>query len=207
MAYPTAAELVAESTVDELVQLTADQQEGLRQAAILAVEEFTRQKFEPVVETRALRGTRKRQLYLPKRLEALTTISVSGAALSGVVVSEDGDYIELPLTAGLGYYEQAYAEVSGEDFRGFDGRLEITGTWGWTDVPEPVKLALRYDMEEQALADANQLSSTIAAYRKLGVRAISQGNLRVQIGDEVVLSPRVQRQLSRYMWAAVGETV
>lgn len=207
MAYPTAEELIAQTTVDELTQLTGDQQDGLLTTAIVAIEDYCSQSFTPVDEARVLDGTRKRKLYLPRRLDVLTSVSSGGAVLSGVTLSADHDYIELSQMAGTGYYEQAFAEVSGERFYGFDGKLTITGTWGWTEVPDAVKTALRMDMEEQALADANELSPTISAYRKLGVRALSQGNLRVTIGDEVILSPRVQRQLTRYVWSAPGELV
>lgn len=205
--YPTADELIAASTVTELIELTPDQQEGMRQAAVTAIEAHCNQSFEPVVETRIVDGTRKRKLYLPKRLEELTSVSVGGAVLSSVELAEDGDFIELPPGVGLGYYEQTLREVSGERWYGFDGQLSITGTWGWTLVPDPVKTALRLDMEEQALADTHELSSTITSYRKLGVASISQGNLRMQLGDEIMLSPRVQRQLARYVWAPPGELV
>jgi hypothetical protein len=208
VAYPTAEELIAESTVDELVQLTADQQEGIRAAAIVAIEDHCSQSFTSEVETRTIDGTRKRKLYLPRRLESLTSVSApGGSALSGIVLSDDHDFIELPPAAGMGYYEQTLRKVSGEAYYGLDGKLTITGTWGWTDCPEAVKTALRFDMEEQALADTNELGSTIAAYRKLGVRSISQGNLRVTVGDEVLLSPRVIRQLARFVWTTPGELV
>jgi hypothetical protein len=208
VAYPTVEELVAATTVDELVQLTGEQQEGIRAAAIQSVEDYCHQSFGgSVVEAREVRGTRKSRLYLPTRLESLVSVAIGGAALSGVTLAEDGTYVELSRMAGTGYYEQAYEAVSGERFVGFDGILSITGTWGWTDCPTAVATAIRFDMEEQALADANELSNTIGAYRKLGLRNITQGNLRADIGDEVVLSAKVKRQLTKYVWEPSGELV
>ena len=46
MGYPTTAELVAASTVEEQTGLTDPQQDALRDSAIDAVEGFARQSFE-----------------------------------------------------------------------------------------------------------------------------------------------------------------
>ena len=56
------------------------------------------------------------------------------------------------------------------------------------------------DMEDTALADANDLAPTIRAYRELGLRGISQGNLNASFGSVPGLSPRVVRLLTPYTW-------
>ena len=210
--YPTTDALVAASTVDELTDLSADEQDALRIAAITAIEQHTRQVFEPRIETRIVNGTTHDVLRLPARLEAATAVLVHGTAL-------DADAYRLDVTDNTGtltrisehvgnYAVRALHDAMGyKPRRAWDygtGGVSITGTWGWSVVPPAIVTALRLDMEDQAVADANGLASTVRAYAKLGLKNISQGNLRADFADAPPsLSPRVMRLLDRYVWQAM----
>lgn len=204
MSYPTTAELVAASSVSELTSLDATQQDSLRVASIAAVEEFCGQSFEAEVKTLTLDGQGSNALYLPERLAVLNDLALRGYSLGAdsFVLSSRRDRISLSLTGGLGYYEQAMAEVSREKFPVGIGTVSITGTWGWLDAefPAVVAVALRYDMEDTARADANGLAPTIYAFRKLGLRTISQGNLNADMQGSTGLTPRVTDILAPYVW-------
>jgi hypothetical protein len=212
VAYPTTEELVAASSVDELAALTVEQQDALRDSAIIAVEEFCGQVFEAFDGTITVDGRRSRVLYLPRRLEEMEAITVAGSALAttDVLLTPDGDKLVMNTSPG-NYYERTLRELSGESLYGFDADVQgiaITGTWGWDEPPAGVVEAIRVDMEETAVADSNALSPTIAAYRKLGLRSISQGNLRAEIGEEGSVSPRVARLLTPHVWSSgVGQLV
>jgi hypothetical protein len=211
MAYPTTAELVAASTVAELTSLTEEQQDALRSSAISAIEDWCGQSFLPEDDaTKIVRSEGGAELYLPKRLRSLTSMQTSGGAeheLAAVHVADEGDMLLFKSgVVGVGYYEQALFEVSGGDYpQGFKkDLLTITGDWGWETVPEPVVTAIRFDMEDAAVADANALSSTVHAFRALGLTNISQGNLRADLGTIPVLSVRVTRLLSPYLFLGRG---
>lgn len=215
--YPAAAELVAASDVDELTGLNADQQAALRTAAITAVETFCEQSFlqegttgSPV--TRKLDGAGTEVIALPKRLSELTGLSIEGDAwdLAGVQLSEDRDSIEVT-DQWLGSWTtraRRHGPDEGPQFYRGRANIWISGVWGWSDVPDAVVTALRYDMEDQALAEANKLAPTIRSSRALGINSVSQGGLSVNLGDEPALSMRARRQLTDYIWApTVGAVV
>ena len=207
MAYPDTATLVAASSVEELTGLTTEQQDSLRAAAIVAVESYCCQPFTDFpAETVDVEAGGGYELYLPKRLRVLTSVTPYGgdpleeAALG---VDPEGDRIVFHQNVvGTGYYSQALYEVSGGDYPTCFplGTLQITGDWGWEDPPDAVVVALRYDMEEQALADQNALSSTVHAVRKLGLANIGQGSLRAELVTPPLVSPRVEALLRDYLW-------
>lgn len=213
MAYPTTAELVAASAVEELTGLTVPQQAGLRDLAIVAVEAYTGQKFEPLVGTIRVDGPGGRELYLPRRVEAISGITAGGTDLdlSEVELSDDGDRLSwAPLVtdyATRAMREDGYADS--RTFRRGANAVRITGTFGWSVVPAAVVQAIRLDMEDQALADASGLAGPVASARRLGLRDVSQGNLRMSLGGHAGgVSGRVQRLLSRYVWhGAAGHMV
>ena len=117
-----------------------------------------------------------------------------------MVLSDDHSRLHRSPSVGIGYYEQAMAEVSGEQFPLGFGNVAIDGTWGWATIPENVITALRWDMEDTAVADANPLSGTVRAYRKLGLRNIAQGNLTADMTGTPSVSGRVAQLLRPYMW-------
>lgn len=209
--YPTTAELLAESSCEELLALQEDQQEAHRQAAIAAVESWTGQQFlyfeGEAVEVESGGG---HELYLPKRLIEVTSVTPYGGTpldSAAIAVDPEGDRLVFRKgVVGVGYYEQALYDVSGGDYpSAFPmGTLVITGNWGWTTAPEAVATALRWDMEEQALADANALSPTVHAVRRLGLSSIGQGSLRASLVTPPMLSPRCERLLTDYVWMGTG---
>ncbi|WP_297776457.1 hypothetical protein [Mycobacterium sp.] len=201
MGYPTAAELVAASAVPELTGAAEPDQEALRTAAIVAVETYCGQSFDTEVATYTVDGSGDGVLYLPRRLATLTALSVNDEpwAVGDVVVSDDRTRLLFSLTGGSAYSRMMLA-VQGIDqervWPSRRGAIALTGTWGWDEVPDAVSAALRIDMEDTARADVNDLSSTVAASRKLGLTGIRQGNLSLSIGEVGGLSPRAIRLLS-----------
>lgn len=198
--YPSAEDFVAMSSVDDLTNLTLEQADGLRSSSIAAIEDYCGQTFGGTeVATKLVRAAGSSLLYLPARLESVDAIAVEGVSqtLSDVVLADEHDRLHLPAVVGGNYYERTLRELAGEPSpRSWHGEVAVTGTWGWPTVPENIITAIRFDMEEQAVAEKNGLAPTIMAMRKLGVRDVSQGNLRMTIGDEVVLSGRVVRLLN-----------
>ena len=209
--YPTTAELVSESQVTELTGLEFAQQEALRTAAIVAVESFCGQQFlDFPAETVLIASGGGYEIYLPKRLRTLTSIAgfdSDALELDAITVDPEGDRLVFHRNVvGVGYYEQALYDVSGGDYSTAfpQGTLEVTGDWGWESAPDAVATALRWDMEEQALADANALSPTVHAVRRMGLGNIGQGSLRAELVTPPSVSPRVNRVLQDYLWHGTG---
>ena len=204
--YPTRAELIVGSNVDELLNLSNEQQEALRVESIAAVERYTGQTFEAYEGIQTIDGTGGRELYLPRRLESIVGISVKGTdlELTEVVLSEKGDRLHIAST-GLGYYEQALSAVQGRTwdsrtFRVGAGSIVIDGVWGWTVCPPIVEQAIRLEMEAQATADNNRLSGVVGGARRMGLTNVVQGNLRLSLGDPSEVTPRTARLLSSLVW-------
>jgi hypothetical protein len=217
--YPTTAELVAASNVDALTSLDPDVQDGYRASAITSVEDFCRQTFEaegteldPVI--RVVDGNGEDTIYLPKRLATLATVAIAGeiVAEGDVALSESGEVLTLADPVSQGSWVTRVRRTSIDDGPAFTaGRqnVAVAGVWGWTDDEwtagrlEPVATAIRFDMEDQAQADASQIADTVRSYRALGLSTISQGGLSASIKtSEPVISIRAQRQLARFRWRA-----
>jgi hypothetical protein len=224
--YPSAPEIVADSSIDELTSLTEAEQDALWRSAIGEIEEYTGQRFNSVTETRLVDGQGGRELYLPARLEAITAIAfpgneaawrlsgwVSGLTFADVLLDPEFDKLVVKSSAGLGYYSQTLLQLQPGNGRmefpyGQDS-VEIAGTWGWSSFPPAVRDAIRLDMEDQAIADSHQLSSNIRAYRKLGIKNMSQSGLAVAVAlGQPGLSPQVMRLLEPYRWQpALGKMI
>lgn len=227
MGYPTTAQLVADSNDAHLTGLTPTEQDALRASAINAIERHTGQRFEaegtllaPV--TKSFPGNNGDTLWLPARLQELTGLEVVGSWLgpTDVAVSEDGAQLVIapPNVAGGTWLDRAQADLeSGAGPAVFPlgpDRVLVSGVWGWTDAEwsDPVsqegrslaavRRAIRFDMEDHADADANELSETIRVARQLGVSSLSQGNLSVQMrsSGEPLVSERVRRELQGLRW-------
>jgi hypothetical protein len=218
MAYPTRAELVAASANDQLKALDNAQQDALREMAIISVEGYCGQSFavEGTAEapvTRLVAGTGSRELFLPRRLEQLVSISIpSGVITASDVAIDAGEHnrIFLERTGSSTWAERALREAGELVFpRGAD-QVTIAGVWGWPDCPPAVVQALRFDMEDAASAESSELAPSLRAWRKLGMDSMAQGALSVQLADRpLVLSPRAADTLDTagMVWADVGEVV
>lgn len=205
--YPSVGELVADSTTEALTSLPYEHQEVLWLAAKLGVEEYTGQTFDFEEATaKTFNGRGGRTVYLPKRLEALTTLEVSGSGLdeTQVVLSPEYDALHVSATAGFGnYYERALWSIQGEPALCFTygiGTVTVTGDWGWETFPTAVRNAMRLDMEDQALADTNSLMDSIRAFQKMGIRDASQGGLNFNVRAAAGLSDRVRTLLDGYVF-------
>lgn len=212
MAYPSTADLVAASSVAALTDLTTEQQDALRAAAIRGVEGFTRQSFtqegtlaSPV--EKVVDGSGTNRLWLPKRLASLEAVSVQGAALdaAGVELMANGWRLVIPEAGwASNYYERAMHAINrldGARFTAGAGAVRVSGVWGWTDDEyedslSAVTEAILADMEDSAQGDASELADTVAAARRLGLSALSQGDVSLELGGRVgVLSLRAQNAL------------
>lgn len=206
--YPTTGELVAASSVSELLVLSGPQQDALRDVAIADIERFCGQQFTTYVGDLVVDGGGGREVFPPKRVEVLTAIVVKGTSidLTDVVVSERGDRIHfLPLSTDYAVMAMRETAYDSRTFRSGSGTVILTGTFGWSVVPAPVVQAIRIEMEQQALADASPLSGIVGSSRRLGLRNISQGNLRAEVGDPSVVSPQAARLLDpAYVWLGPG---
>lgn len=213
MGYPTTEDLVGASTVAALTEADEAEQDRLRRSSIAAVEDFCRQSFDNWEGAKVVEGSGERQLFLPRRLSSLTALVVARTSLvaADVTLTEDHDALELLPTAGLGanYYERASRAADAQ--LGYDvdrqftfgyGTVTITGIWGWDDdeFPDLVFDAIRTDMEDTALVDGNKLTPTIRQYRHMGVRDISQGNMRAAISGAPGLSADAQQLLAGLIW-------
>jgi len=213
--YPSAAELVTDSEVEALTTLPYADQQVLYLSSRYGIEEYCGQVFDyqPGV-TRLEDGSGRRKINLTKRLEALDTLVVEYASLDAgdVHMNEEHSALYVNANAGIGnYYERAMYEVQGRPSLTFTAgpqTVSITGDWGWLDFPEPVREAMRIDMEDQALADTNALGDTLRAFRALGLRNVAQGNLQAAMSSTNALSERAVRLLNPFVWSGpVGVVV
>lgn len=228
MGYPSTADLVAASDVEELTGAEPEKQDDYRGSAITAIEGWCRQSFEaegtegdPV--TKLIDGLGTDQLYTPKRLAVLSSVQIDNTPTASLTVDVDrsatGAVLTVRAPVGSGWairsrlrYAAGEAQNAGPVFEAGRENVAVAGVWGWTDEEwetgelAPVARALRFDMEDQALADAYKLSSTIRAARALGVESITQGGLTMPLkGGTPGVSIRVQRELQRFRWEyAVG---
>lgn len=213
MGYPTTDELVAASNVVELTSLTGEQQDALRASAIEAVEAFCRQSFEaePAGEV-TLEGAGTDEIRLGRRLTDPTSITVDGQLLVAddyrLTTTPSGSVIKLVSPIG-GSWLTRVRRLPGDPGPIFnDGAtVVVAGAFGWTDAEwtagdvDAVATAIRFDMEDQAQAEAHKLSATVRAARTLGLDNVSQGNVALTLKPgEPGLSVRAQRKLLRYRW-------
>ena len=220
--YPSTEDLVAASTVAALGDLTGPQQDALRDAAIAAIESYCHQRFlaegtdnDPV--TKRLDGTGTRTLYLPCRIVEITEIesfgTEAGVTLDSVTISDDRSRLTLPETgAGTTWATRAYADAHGLTEAAFPAgtdNIRVTGIWGWTDDEyddqlDAVTTAIRFDMEDKALAGAHALNDTVRAARTLGLNSVNQGRISLDLDTEHQLSARVKQQLVPFVFNHAG---
>lgn len=220
MGYPTTAELIAASTVAALTDLTGAQQDQKAASAIDSIETFCHQTFtqegtDAAPVTRTIDGSGSDRLYLPKRLATLAAATIDGLAMNTgldleVHNAESKAYVKLvsPLDAGSWVTRVRRSPGDpGPTFRSDQDNVTITGVWGWLDTEwaagalQAVFDAILFDMEDQSLAESNQLAETVRSARALGVRSISQGGLSATIDpSEPGISTRVKRKLIPYVW-------
>lgn len=207
MAYPDVDTLVDGSSVTELSDLSDDERDEVRTMAILAVESFCNQSFDEEIATeRTVDGSGSRRLILPKRLSSLDTLTVYGGSLvaTEVALTEKRDQLIVSPDAFPGnWYSQAIRDDRKPVFPLGSNTVTIEGTWGWADdeFPNPVAIAIRKDMEEQAYALTNPISTTTRAFTKLGMTSISEGPLDVRLDRQHIgMSRQVAMLLEPYVW-------
>lgn len=209
--YPSAAELVSRSDVDDLVEATDEEQDAWYMAAKQSVEDFCNQRFDLRTATLIVGAQGGRTLYLPERIESVTAVDMphSGLVLSDLLINDDHDALIVREDVGRNYYEAILTEGTRLSFPKQGQDVTVTGSWGWPAVPDAVALAIQYDMEDQARADSSQLSGGFASLRAMGATEIAQAGMRVKFGAaRPIVSERVERILSpRYVWQPALGTV
>lgn len=209
MGYPTTAELVGGSSVEELTGLSSEEQDALRASAIAAVENFCRQSFATAQsDTIALDGNDLQTLYLPRRLQQLTSIAFNDTDVEtdGFALNMARNRLSIREVGSWGTWaDKALAELDGvprTEFPIGNSNVVITGVWGWTDDEYDAELgavtvALRWDMEDQARVEASKLSSLVETARAQGLASISQGSLSADLSRRApTISQRVKRVLA-----------
>lgn len=207
MAYPDTAALVDASDVPELLARSEAQQDADRALAILTVENYTGQRFLPREGELVIDGSGARELYLPERAETLTDVVVKGTSidLTDVILSAKGDRLHfLPWSTGYAVTAMRETAYDSRTFRAGSGTVILTGTFGWSLVPDQVVQAIRAEMEAEALARTGPLAGIIGQARRLGMSSIAQGNLRATVGDPSEISPEAAKWLSDFVWWGPG---
>lgn len=181
--YPTTAELVALGDDPALSGASQATQDRYRALAIRGLEGFTRQSFTEYEGPVEATGMGSRDLYLPRRLIALTSVTGAGDISPGdLTISVARDRLTVKQVGG-NYYERALRDL--DHFRPIwprgDGNIVLEGRWGWEDLPDGIAEILATDMVEQARSSDAPLAGSIEQFRALGIRSISQGNLALSL--------------------------
>lgn len=212
--YPSTASLVARSKVEELTDLEADEQDALRDMAITAIEEHCGQRFVPEVLTLKVNGNGGQTVALPRRLAVLDTLAAAGTVLgaANAEITDTHDTLQLADTGRVGWLQRAEADAFGWGAPSFPlgvGNITVTGTWGWLadEFPRAVRDAILIDMEDQAIADASELASTVRGFRRLGLREARQGNLSFSMRGSAGLGEKAIGLLRAYVWTPAGVVV
>lgn len=209
MGYPTRADLVAASAVDALTGADATAQDGFYAVAKRLVERFCNQRFDLEQNlTLSLDGNGGRRVSLPRRLATLDTLSVIGSSLDaqGVALSADHDALTIGGVGGSTWAERAIQDAPLRWPTGV-GQIDVTGDWGWTDAEmpptadSPVGIAMRLDMEDQALTASHGLAASLRAAARMGAPRIEEGPLTAEVdAPEELLSAEAQSVLEPYIW-------
>lgn len=205
MPYPTATELAEGSEV--LAGVPETRLDALRRLAIRKIEVFTGQKFEPSTVDLIEDGPGGGVLYPSKRVELLTGVLVKGTDmdLTDIELDPSGMRITLrPMSTSYAVRAMQETAYDTRTFRSGAGTVVLTGTFGWTIPPAEVTDALRGEMESEQLAKGSALAPTVAAYRRLGLTDIAQGNLRASIGDPSLVTPETAMLLADLVWTGAG---
>jgi hypothetical protein len=209
MGYPTTAALVDGSDIPALTDLDSDQQDALRASGIAAVEGFCRQSFQTAQEdTITLDGNDLQTLYLPRRLQEFSVVTFNDTDVEADAFALNMSHNRLSMRE-LGSWgtwaDKAMADFDGAPRTEFpigNSNIAITGVWGWTDAEYDAELgavtvALRWDMEDQARAEASKLTQLVQTARSQGLATISQGGLSADLSRRApTISPRVKRVLA-----------
>lgn len=219
MAYPTRDDLVGASSEDALTQLSSEEQDDLRLLAIAAVEDFCGQSFTEEDTTRVVDGSGGKTLPLDRRLAEVTTVTVSGSSIdaSDLALNERHDELYVTAEASAGnWYTRALREDIPPLFTGGVSTVTIEGIWGWLDteldpddLTSVIAMAIRRDMEDQAIAKETPLAQTARSMSKVRSPNLAEGPLNFTMNQGLVaLSSEVMQLLrsqgGRYIWHPVG---
>lgn len=212
MAYPSAADLVDASEEPTLAALSEAAQEEVWLLAIRAVEAYCGQSFAATTATRIVPSQGGHVLPLDKRLAELTSLSSAGSSLDASDVDFNERHSALSINAsafGSNWVERTLREDVPPVFA---GPVTIEGIWGWLDteiadddLDHPVNLAVRLDMEGQALSRAQPLAEAARTMAKIRSDSITEGPLTVRSSGSVLpISAECQALLEDFIWQPVG---
>jgi hypothetical protein len=210
--YPAIATLIAVSNESALIEADTDKQQAFYAAAKRAIEGYCGQRFDRWDAVRVLPGNGSRELPLPVRLAEIDSLEVAGGgsslAVTDVALSSDKDVLYVKPTADSGtWVTRVMRESRPPIFPMGHGAVTITGTWGWLDaeMPDdpttPVGIAMRLDMEDQAVAAKHGLAETVRANQRLGLSSLAEGRVQVtQRPADITLPIDAQLVLQDYIW-------
>lgn len=215
MAYPTTAALVAASAEPQLHGLDVATQDELRLLAIKAVEQFCGQVFTETSAVRVLGAQGGHQLPLDKRLAEVTSIEVVDSSLDAAdcYFNERHSALIVKQTSlSSNWVERVIREDTPPVFTSGDGTVTIDGKWGWldteidgTDLAHPVHVAIRLDMENQALTRATPLAEAARTMSRMRSDSITEGLLTVRTSGSVLpIATELQMLLHDFIWEPVG---
>ncbi len=143
MAYTTATECKAFSSLAEVAAKTDLQLDALIAKAEKIINAFTRQNFNAVVKSIRISGTGSRMMMLPERLAIKTKVEFLELDDGGDVVLNREEikdvfnrswYLISDFTFDVPRTRAAFGR-----FPSTEDNIEVTGTWGYASVPSEVK--------------------------------------------------------------------
>lgn len=174
-----------------LASLNSAEKIEVEQAVRYFIEAYTNNWFGSFSGKLAFEGTGHDTVELPRRLRSMTEISINGVvqSLANFVVTGDGMFLNRTSPANyeirqappddiIIYPNNVIVAPSVSPVRGFadNSLIEITGLWGYEQVPQDVMLAADLLFNDYMCADA--------AYRNRFVNSIRAGNWRFDLRDD-----------------------
>lgn len=164
--------IVPDITTDEAIILEA----GTRHI----INAHTGQTFGTNTGTKVAVGDGSQGLFLPARLLNVTAFNGANGLPTRWAVAGDGWYIN---RVGYGYYDVRSDATEGvitspyNSVNGFPrgSKYQITGTWGWESIPEPIVAAMRILVNDYACGDS--------AYRDRYLVSMTAADWRIQFSS------------------------
>ena len=173
MAYTTPAECKALSALAEVAAKTDPQLEALIARAELIINAYTKNNFNARVDTIRVSGTGSTMLMLPERLAVLTKVDFLSLDDGGTVVLAREEIKDVfnrnwYLISDFNFEAPRSREAFGQ-FPSTEDNIEITGTFGYTAVPDEVKNATCLMVERIVAEEADTKGkSSIFKSEKIG---------------------------------------
>ena len=169
MAYTTATECKAFSSLAEVAAKTDLQLDALIARAEKIINAFTRQNFNAAVKIIRISGTGSRMLMLPERLAIKTKVDFLELDDGGDVVLNRFEikdvfnrtwYLISDFTFDIPRTRAAFGR-----FPSTEDNIEVTGTWGYASVPAEVKDAT-CSIVEKIVAEEKDIKAKSSIFKR-----------------------------------------